>query len=204
MKNVLFWLILAFLGLLLISTGAVMSQGTSDIPRVSITVTSEGFTFPQGIPEGAVQITFENNTEAPVAPSITRLHEGETVDALIEAYAQPDPAASLSLSSSLGGMMVMPGSTLNVTFLFVPGSLLVSNLFGGEEFVSFTILDSEGAGAALPDAHLRIEFVDFAFNTPIAVSAGRKGMGPTRPPSQVQDPFLKTTNYVTLNVHVVI
>lgn len=163
-----------FVGLALLATSAVavLAQEASDIPAVTISITAEGLTVPQDMPEGAVRITFENTTDAPAAPSIARLNEGVTADDLKAAYAQEDPMASLALASELGGPMVMPGATAEATFVFTPGNYTLHNIIGGQALVLLTVANDDGEGAAAPAADLEIGLVDFAFNAPISMPAG--------------------------------
>jgi hypothetical protein len=172
MHRILYWLVFVGLGLFATSTVAVLAQEASEIPDVTIRISAEGITAPQDIAEGAVHIIFENTTDAPVAPSIARLNEGVTADDLGAAYAKEDPMASLPLASDLGGTMVMPGTTAEVTFVFTPGNYILHNIFGGDELLPFTVADGEGEGAAAPEADLEIGLVDFAFIAPISIAAG--------------------------------
>jgi hypothetical protein len=171
MHRIPYWFVFVGLALLATSAVAVLAQEASDIPAVTVSITTEGMTAPQDIPEGAVRITFENMTDAPVAPVIARLNEGVTVDDLQAAYAQGDPTASLSLASDLGGTRVMPGTTAEAIFMFTPGNYTLHSL-GSEELLPLTVADGEGEGAAAPEADLEIGLVDFAFNVPISIPAG--------------------------------
>jgi hypothetical protein len=167
-----YWRMLAILVFLVAGITAATAQESGDTPHVTIQVTAEGIAAPEEIPEGVVRITFENGRDVPVAPFITRLNQGVTYDEMREVYGQEDPTAAMALSSDLGGMLVMPGTTLDVTFDFVPGSYFVSNLFGGEDFTPFSIIDREGEGAAPPEADISVALIDFAFNLPISIPAG--------------------------------
>ena len=157
------------------STGA---QDAGDIPHITIEATAEGFTIPEEMPEGVVQVTFENHSEAPFGPMVVRLSEGVTLED-VGAAAAAGPEAGMQaifegLLSLLGAVTVMPEMTVDVTFDFAPGTYVFANTAGGEpsSFQPFTVVDSDGEGAAPPEADVEVGLVDFAFNVPIAVAAG--------------------------------
>ena len=171
MKRICYWLMLSGIGLLVSGAVTGLAQEASEIPHTTIEMSADGFNGPEEMPEGAVLITFENNMEMPAVPSIARLNEGVTIDEVSEAL---HPSAEVSLISDLGGTMIMPGITFDVTFYFVPGTYVVYNLFDREKFLSFTVVDGEGDGAVGPDADVEIGLVDFAYNAPISVPAGSR------------------------------
>jgi hypothetical protein len=158
---------------LMAGVGAAEAQEAGDIPRVTIQATAEGITVPEEMPEGVVHVTFENHSETPIIPVIARLNEGVTPEALAAAAAE-QPQAALALVSVLGGWgMVMPEMTVDVIFDFAPGTYVLANVESQEQpFLPFTVADSEGEGAAPPEADVEVGLVDFAFNVPIAVAAG--------------------------------
>ena len=157
------------------STGA---QDAGDIPHITIEATAEGFTIPEEMPEGIVEITFENHSEAPFGPMVVRLSEGVTLED-VGAVAAAGPEAGMQaifegLLSLLGAVTVMPEMTVDVTFDFAPGTYVFANTASGDpsSFQPFTVVDSEGEGAAPPEADVEVGLVDFAFNAPLAVAAG--------------------------------
>ena len=169
---------LVMLLVLMAGVWAAGAQDAGDIPHITIEATAEGFTIPEEMPEGVVQVTFENHSEAPFEPIVVRLSEGVTLED-VGAVAAAGPEAGMraifeGLLSLLGAVTVMPEMTVDVTFDFAPGTYVFANTAGGEpsSFQPFTVADSAGEGAAPPEADVEVGLVDFAFNAPIAVAAG--------------------------------
>jgi hypothetical protein len=168
------------MGLLVLMAGvwSVEAQDASDIPHITIEATAEGITVPAEMPEGVVQVTFENHSEAPFGPMVVRLNEGVTLEGL-GAIAAAGPEAGMEAISKgqlslLGTVTVMPEMTADVTFDFAPGTYVLANTASGEpsSFQPFTVVDGEGEGAAPPKADVEVGLVDFAFDVPIAIAAG--------------------------------
>lgn len=162
------------IGLLLISGTALLAQEATGIPQITIERTAEAFNVPAELPEGAVTLSFVNNTEAPLMPVVGRLNEGVSFDALMASAAE-SPDAALAHLSLLGGTMVNPMSTLDVTYYLRPGEYALIN-FASEapEAYPFTVTDAEGEGAAGPEAQIEVELLDFAFTFPLEVPAGEQ------------------------------
>ena len=163
---------LVMLLVLMAGVWLVEAQDAGDIPHITIEATAQGFTVPEEMPEGVVQITFENHSEATIEAVVARLNEGVTLEDLGAAGAEGREAA-LALVSVLGGSIVMPEMTADVTFDLAPGTYLLSNVASQEQAIQpFTVADSEGEGAAPPEANLEIVLLDFAFGMPIEIPAG--------------------------------
>lgn len=171
-----FWIIAFVLSLLLALPMLGQAQDGMEIPQVTIEATADGLTLPENIPEGVVTVTFQNNSDAPFGPLIVRLSEGITLED-VEAIAEDDPEAGMQAIfegqlSLLGAVTVMPEMAVDVTFDFSPGTYLLANTANEEQGGSFTVVDSEGEGAAPPDADVEAVLLDFAFGMPIEVPAG--------------------------------
>jgi plastocyanin len=170
------FLVVGLVMLLLLTPGTIVqAQDGSEIPQITIEATADGLAAPDEIPEGIVQITFVNHSEAPVAPVIARLNEGITLDDFMEVESQggePSLEEALQNISMLGVAFVMPEMTVDVTFDFAPGTYVLVNTLNEAQFQSFTVVASEGEGAAPPEADVEAGLVDFAFNMPIEIPAG--------------------------------
>jgi hypothetical protein len=163
------------IGLLALMTGIcpIGAQDTGDIPQITIEITAEGPALPEGMPEGAVHVTFANNSETQFDPLIIRLNDGVTYEALGAALEEGGEDAALSLVSLLGGLELTPGETNDAIFDFAPGAyLMVNDATEDQSLFPFTVVDGEGDGAAPPDADVEITLVDFAFDVPIAITTG--------------------------------
>jgi plastocyanin len=170
------FLVVGLVMLLLLTPGTIVqAQDGSEIPQITIEATADGLAAPDEIPEGIVQITFVNHSEAPVAPVIARLNEGITLDDFMEVESQggePSLEEALQNISMLGVAFVMPEMTVDVTFDFAPGTYVLVNTLNEEQIQSFTVVDGEGNGAMPPEADVEAGLVDFAFNMPIEIPAG--------------------------------
>lgn len=169
-----FWIVGLVVLLLLAPGTIVQAQDGSEIPQITIEATADGLAAPDEIPEGIVQITFENNSEAPFAPVVARLSEGVTLE---DVAAAPEEGEGLEpifegKLSLLGVAFAMPGMTVDVTFDFAPGTYVLVNTLNEEQSQSFTVVEGDGNGAMPPEADVEVGLVDFAFNTPIAILAG--------------------------------
>jgi hypothetical protein len=165
-------LIIGFLALM-IRIYPIAAQNTGDIPQIVIEISADGPALPEGMPEGAVHVTFANNSEAQFDPLIIRLNEGVTYEALGAALEEGGEDAALPLVSLLGGLELTPGETNDAIFDFAPGAyLLVNDATEDPSLFPFTVLDGEGEGATPPDADVEITLVDFAFDVPIAITTG--------------------------------
>jgi hypothetical protein len=168
------------MGLMVLMAGvwAVEAQDASDIPHITIEATAEGYTVPGVMPEGVVQVTFENHSQAPFGPLLVRLNEGVTLEDLAALAKEGQEAGMEAISkgqlSLLGSVTIMPNKTVDVTFDFAPGTYVFANTASGDpsSFQPFTVADSEGEGASPPEADVEVGLVDFAFNVPIAIAAG--------------------------------
>jgi hypothetical protein len=173
MNRIRYLLLVVGLVLLVIDGITGLAQDIGDIPFITIVATAEGFTVPEEMPEGVIQITFENNSDVPIQLFVARLNEGVTFEDLGAALEQGGEEAALPLVSLLGGVSVTPGAARDVVYDFAPGMYLLVNERGEDDSLQpFSVVESEGEGAAPPEADVEVPLVDFAFNAPIAVAAG--------------------------------
>jgi hypothetical protein len=177
MKTIRFIRLLLVMGCLALGAGslAVMAQDAGEIPQITVERNADGYVLPTDIPEGVVQVTFNNNSEQSVDATFARLNEGVTPDALMQALGEAGPMGALPLVSLVGAGSVLPGESAEVYVSFAPGEYIL--LDTGENApapVPFAVGDAEGEGAAAPEAAVEVEFYDFAFSIPLELSAGEQ------------------------------
>jgi hypothetical protein len=162
------------IGLLVLMTGfwTVDAQDDSEIPQVTIEATVDGIPFPEEMPEGAVQITFTNNTEGPITLIFLRLNEGVTADDVMAVFMEGGEEAALELVTVTGVVFGEPASPETTLLVLSPGNymIFVESETGGVG--TFTVADGPGEGVAPPPADVEVQLVDFAFNAPLSVAAG--------------------------------
>jgi hypothetical protein len=155
----------------------ILGQETADIPQVTIEVTTEGFSVPDEVPQGIVQVTVENNSETPIGPVFARLNDGVTPDdlwAVIKDGGDLAEQAAFERASVLGFLQLVPGETRDVIFDLTPGKYILLNWPGDvpDEIIPFTVTDTGSTTAAAPQADVEVTLVNFAFNVPITIPAG--------------------------------
>ena len=162
------------IGLLVLMTGfwTVDAQDEGEIPQVTIEATVDGIPFPEEMPEGAVQITFTNNTEGPITLIFLRLNEGVTADDVMAVFMEGGEEAALELVTVTGVVFGEPASPETTLLVLSPGNymIFVESETGGVG--TFTVADGPGEGVAPPPADVEVQLVDFAFNAPLSVAAG--------------------------------
>jgi hypothetical protein len=138
----------------------------------TIRLNADGMTIPAELPQGVVTVTFANESDAPFAPLLARLHADVTPDAFLEALGSGEEAA-LSLVSLLGGTQAAPGETTAITFDLKAGNHVVLN-FAGEapDIQFFTVSDAHTSTEAAPEADIQVRLLDFAFALPVTIPAG--------------------------------
>jgi hypothetical protein len=165
-------LVLAVLSLFSINFYSI-AQDTTDLPQITIAVTEDGMDIPAEIPEGIVTITFDNQMEFPVMPVPMRLLPDVTQEQLMETLETEGEEAAIELVSLLGGTMVEPGTTLDVTYDFAAGEYALFD-FAVEtsEPLWFTVADAEGEGfdETQLTADVEVSLVDFNFQMPDVIS----------------------------------
>lgn len=152
------------------------AQDDTDIPHVTIEATADGFVMPDAIPEGAVTVIVQNNSDAPAEADFYQLNEGVTATDFEERMAEGNPMVLLELGVLLPGLPVEPGAAAEVTYNFEAGNYVVLNWPADvpQEIIPFTVADEEGDGAAPPAADVSVDLTNFAFNMPIQVSVGEQ------------------------------
>ncbi len=138
------------------------------IPEVVVTMTDAGPSVAGEVPSGVVAF----NLSAAPSALLARLNEGVTLEQLNEGLSQPDPMATVSLVSLLGGASNTTDGKLIVDVQ--PGRHVLINFAedGSSSAVPFTA--GEPSGATLPAADVTVDLVDFNFAIPAEITAGPK------------------------------
>jgi hypothetical protein len=173
LKNVRYVLVLCVVSLLALGGWSVLADETSAIPQVTIEKSADGYVIPAEMPEGVVQVTFNNTSENALDATFARLNEGVTGDDLMAALGEAGPMGALSLVSLAGGASVEPGAASDMYVSFKPGDYVLLDMGENAPPPSlFTVADADGEGAAAPEAAVNVSLLDFAFSLPLELSAG--------------------------------
>lgn len=146
----------------------------AEIPQITVELTGDGIAVSGDVPEGVVNVTFDNNSAGAFTPVFARFNEGATIDDFMGAMEQ-DIFGALALVSLLGGVDVQAGLETTATFDFTPGDYILLDFASQSmQHVLFTVADAEGDGAADPEADVTVRLFDFAFSLPLELSAGEQ------------------------------
>jgi hypothetical protein len=160
-----------WLALCLFLIFALPVSAQEDNAEIVVEKQADSIVVPEEIPQGVVTINFVNNSDAPFAPLLGRLNVGATLEAFGEAFGQ-GPMAALELVTLLGGMQVMPDSSMSITYELMPGTHIIFDAAAEmPEPETFTVVDAESEGAA-PEADVHVSLLDFAFSMPPSITAG--------------------------------
>ena len=165
-------LVIVLLALMAVIWSAA-AQEEGEIPQIVIEATADGIPFPEEMPEGAVEVTFTNNSEESIGLIFLLLNEGVTADDVMAVFMEGGEEAALELVTVIGIVAADPGSSSDSTLMVLsPGNymIFVESATGGVG--TFTVADGPGEGAAPPPADVEVQLVDFAFNVPLSVAAG--------------------------------
>jgi hypothetical protein len=174
MKSIRRLLALVIICLPIVGAWSVMAQ-EAEIPQATIERTAEGYSVPEVLPEGVVQVTFNNQTENSSDVTLARLNEGVTPNDLMSAMSEAGPMGALMMVSLVGGAQLEANASSVVTYDLKPGSYIVLDLGENAPPPSiFTVADDEGEGAAAPRADVQVSLLDFAFSVPLHLTAGEQ------------------------------
>lgn len=171
MKHLFFAVVFSFV---LLSNLVSVAQ---EIPQFTITATEEGLQdIPANMPEGLVDITFDNQSEAPILPVPMRLLEDVTRDELVTTLETEGEDAAMGFLAMLGGTFIMPETSVTITYEFKPGEYVLTDF----AFVSdvpvlnwFMVEDTETTDEVdMPEADIDVHLLDFAFQIPLELEAG--------------------------------
>ena len=174
MKRQIFFTILLSAVLLLSN---LVSIAQEEIPQVTLIATAEGLqNIPTEMPEGLVNITFNNQSEAPILPVPMRLLEDVTRDELVMALETEGEDAAMALLAMLGGTFIMPETSITITYDLKPGEYLVTDFAYPSEAPIlnwFMVEDSASSNELnMPEADINVNLLDFAFQIPLELEAG--------------------------------
>lgn len=151
--------------------GMVVAQ--AEIPSVTVTVTADGLSAPEALPEGFVNVTFDNISEAPFVGVVFQLNDGVTMDDVFASMAEGDPMGFLPLVRLKGGPGVMPGQSVTMTYALEAGNYALLNFFGEMPQVApFNVTEGEDVMQVEPATDLNVVLTDFVFGLPATLPAG--------------------------------
>ena len=177
MKHARHLLVLLVIAALALGGWSALAHGDgehAELPQVTIEKSADGYVLPADIPEGAVAVTINNQSDTAANAMLARLNPDVTLDAFMEALGQ-GPIAALPLVSLVGGTEAPAGESKDVILSFKPGTYVLLDM--GEDApppVNFTVADGEGEGAAAPEGDVKVSLLDFAFSLPLEMSAGEQ------------------------------
>lgn len=175
MKQHIFFTVVASIILLLSSFVSVAQE----IPQITLTATAEGLQdIPTEIPEGLVNITFDNQSEAPILPVPMRLLEDVTREEVLTTLETEGEDAAMGLLAMLGGTFIMPETSVAITYEFKPGEYFLTDFAGSSEASAlswFVVEDTETTDEVdMPEADIEVLLLDFAFQIPLELEAGEQ------------------------------
>lgn len=151
--------------------GMVTAQ--AEIPSVTVTITADGLSAPEALPEGYVNVTFDNTSEAPFVGVVFQLNDGVTMDDVFASMADGNPMGFLPLVRLKGGPGVMPGQSVTMTYALEAGNYALLNFFGEmPQVAAFSVADGEDSAQDEPAADLSVVMADFVFGLPATLPAG--------------------------------
>ena len=169
---------LVFLPFLLIAglLTACGSLGTN--PDVTIEISEDGFNAPETIPSGIMPLTIKNTGQTPRSPMFARLNDGVTMEDFAAAFSI-SPEAPLALVQLLGGQMIQPGESLQVSFNLKEGTHVAIAFAGnppaeGEQpsVAAFQVVPNGNRSQDEPAANIDLTLFDFAFDLPDEIPSG--------------------------------
>jgi hypothetical protein len=153
----------------------VFAQEDPQINEVMVTVTADGFEFPAEVPSGIVNMTFDNQSEAPIMPVPARLEADVTQEQLMETLMTEGEEAALEIVSLHGGMFMLPGTTTTVTYDFTAGNHALFD-FAAEQSEPLWFTVAEGTETETDEtaleADVEVLLQDFAFAMPTTIPSG--------------------------------
>lgn len=146
-------------------------------PEVQIAISDQGITAPAEMPAGVVMVTVNNNSAAATPGEchgvldLIRLAEGKTQADLMQVLATGvfDPAVGMAL----GGICVTASPISHAIYNLEPGHYLAMASVGEGAPALAEITVKAGANqAAVPQAEVNAQLVDFSFILPDTIKAG--------------------------------
>lgn len=151
----------------------VPGTGADTATSFTVRLADGEISVPEGIGAGVSTFTFDNASEAEFGPVLARLNEGVTMDQLMTLLSEEGEDAAMSQLTLLGGTMMEPMSTMDISYELEPGDYLVIDFASESEdapIAPFTV-GAEGASGEEPEAGVTAELQDFTFNLSGEVTA---------------------------------
>jgi hypothetical protein len=149
--------------------GATMeAQATADATAVLFAIDESGLSGPAETPAGWVNVTFQNNGQAPHILFLNGLDDGVTAQETLSAPSF-DPNQAL-----VSGVILGPGERMEAGLDLTAGRHYFAYEFGVEgmpAYVEFAVADTESSAAA-PAPGVTVDAADFAFVLPDELPGG--------------------------------
>ena len=155
-------------------------------PMLKIVATDHHYEMPSQIKAGYVNMVMENAGKEPHHAQFLRLNDGVTMEQFQAALQQGVPAVMAIAALTGGPSVIDPGMRQSVTLNLTPGQYMLLCVIAGADGVPhlakgmvapLTVTPADGAeetAAAAPKAAGQVRLLDFSFNLPQAIKAGRQ------------------------------
>lgn len=143
---------------------ASATQVSDGFPELTIKVTDEGFSFPEGTTSGRYAVSVVNESSAPSHSSLGLLPEGvdlAAVEADMESDSEETPQWALDTKWVGLPDWGFPGETRTSIVDFPPGTYLGFSPFDG--WFNFIEIPGEPISAAQPEATASVELIEMGF-----------------------------------------
>jgi hypothetical protein len=124
---------------------------------------------------GITTFNFTNDrADGDFGPTIARLNDGVTLDALLEAATSEDSMSAMPLITLYGSSWLQPGNSITYETYLIPGNyvLLKQESTSIDDVIPFAVAEDDTATAELPNADIDLSLQDFAFVLPDTIAAG--------------------------------
>lgn len=168
--------VLAALAAVLLAVAAcsgVPGVGGDTATSFTVRMADGGISVPQGVGAGVSTFTFDNASEAEFGPVLARLNQGVTMDQLMTLLSEEGEEAAMSQLTLLGGTMMGPMSTMDISYELEEGDYLIIDFASDDEDTPIAPFSVEAGGASgeEPEADVTAELQDFTFNLTGEVTA---------------------------------
>ncbi|MFN2134427.1 MAG: hypothetical protein ACK2UK_00640 [Candidatus Promineifilaceae bacterium] len=148
--------------------------------EISVIATDEGINDNElanrEMSPGLTTFSFDNQrSNSDFGPSIVRLNDDVTVDALVEAASSDDPMSAVSMLTLYGSSWLQQGVGITFETYLSPGNYLFleQDPTSVGDVTPFTVLaEGETSSAEPPNADIDLSLQDFAFVMPDTIAAG--------------------------------
>lgn len=176
----------AGLGAAVLSSAALSAPAAaqSSATQMTVTVTAQDFSFnvPAQVQGGYVDVLLKNNGKEIHQAQIAKLHEGVTFDQF-KSVLEKSPDAAFPLAGFRGGPnAILPGASAETIDLLDAGTYVLICFVSGADHIPHYMkgmiaqfeVTGEGTGSTEPAPALTVTAMDFSYQMPDQVSAGKQ------------------------------